>query len=89
MKIVIDVKASSKTQGFKKNDVILYDGAQWYVTTAEELCASLEKRYNDIIAKLDQRINELNESYAKFMQKYNEQNEKLLPIIEELLEKDE
>jgi len=89
MKIVIDVKNGSKTQNFGKNDLIVYDGKQWYVTTVEDLYSHLEKRYNDMIAKMDQKINDIKTSYAEFLLAYNEQNSKLLPIIENLLEKDE
>ena len=89
MKIVIDIKSSSKTQSFNKNDVILYDGKQWYVTTMESLCDNLEKKYNETISKLEKTIYRLEKNYADFLLSYNEQNAKLLPIIEKLLGEDE
>ena len=87
--IVIDLKSDSKTLNFKKNDVILYDGKQWYITSKESLLADLEDRCTKVIAKVDQKMHELGEQYSEFLLKYNQQNAKLLPIIENLLEKDE
>ena len=89
MKIVIDLKSSSKTQGLKKNDILMYDGKEWYITTAEELCATLEKKYNDVISKLEKTIYRLEKNYADFLLSYNEQNAKLIPIFEKLLGEDE
>lgn len=89
MKIVIDLKDSAKTQSFKKDDVLLFDGKKWYVTTKSSLLEDLEKRYNLAVAKIDRKMAELDQKYATFMQQYNEQNAKLLPIIEHLLAEDE
>ena len=89
MKIVLDIKSSSKTQGLNKGDVVMYDGKEWYITSKEELCASLEKKYNEVISKFEKKIYELEKKYSDFLLSYNEQNAKLLPIIEKLLGEDE
>jgi hypothetical protein len=86
MKIAIDLK---NTTQLKKDDVILYDGKEWYVINKDVLLRDLNKRCDEFCAKLSQEFNEMKESNAKFMQEYNEQNQKLLPIIEKLLGKDE
>lgn len=86
MKLAIDVKNTSK---IKKDDVLIYDGKEWYVMSKEVLLSDLNKRCEDFFAKMSREFIDMKKSYAEFMQKYNEQNQKLLPIIEDMLEKDE
>lgn len=86
MKIVVDVKNTSK---IKKNDVILYDGKEWYVMTKDELMKELETRAFKVLSDVQQTMMKMQQDYATFMQNYNEQNSKLLPILQQLLEKDE
>ena len=88
MKIVIDLKNGSKTTKLQKNDVIIYDGKQWYTTSKESLLADIKEECTDMLAKMDRKMIEMRQDYAEFMRQYNETNARLLPILERLLEED-
>lgn len=86
MKIVVDVKKTRNSTKFEKDDVIIYDGKDWYVTTKGELFAELEAKVNNAISMYDRKYNELNSRFAELSKEYNEQMSKLIPILKNILE---
>lgn len=52
MDVVLRVKNTSKIMKPTKNDVILFDGNQWYVTTKEQLYKEWTELYQNCAEKL-------------------------------------
>ena len=65
MKLTLDVRNVKKIIKPTKNDVILYDGKEWYVTTKEDL-------FKDFKDRLDEREEELEKKSALLDKKMKE-----------------
>lgn len=56
MKLVIDVKTNKKMLAPSKDNVILYDGKQWYITTKDDIFKEYQEKVD---AKLTEVTNQL------------------------------
>lgn len=84
MRIALNIKNGAKTTGFKKNDALIFDGENWYSTNYSEL----EARVTAAIEAYDKKYQEILEKLLKFQEEYESNNAKLIPILEELLRKE-
>ena len=56
MKIGLDVKNISRAIKPKKNDVIIFDGKEWYVTTKKDLFDEYEQKLDEKLKELESLI---------------------------------
>ena len=80
MKIALTVKNSSRALKPMEDDVIIYDGNIWYVTTKEKLLEeanSVLKQCKDTLEALKQENSELKQSVASQLLQMSELIEKL------------
>ena len=64
MRIAIDVKNMSRMKEPSANDVIVYDGRQWYVTTKDEIL----KEANETLSKCEKTLARLEAENQEFKQ---------------------
>ena len=84
MKIALEVKNNSKIIRPSKNNVIIYDGKEWYVTTKEELFGEYEKRIDSKCEKLQGLVNELKEENKNFKNTISKQMVDISNIVESM-----
>ena len=77
MKIGLEIKNGSKVFKPKKDDVIIFDGKDWYVTTKNDI---FEEYQNKVDAKL-QAVQEALESIAEYKAQVSAQMVELSTII--------
>ena len=80
MKIGLEVKNPKKAIRPSQNDIILYDGKQWYVTTKEELFKAFESRLEKKEKELDNKIAECNAKIAEINELKKQNAEQILEI---------
>lgn len=85
MKIVLDVKNSSKVLNPGGGDVLLYDGTKWYVTTKDELL----KESKAALDKSEDTYKKLKKEMADFRKKVSEDMVKMSNEIIKLLNNEE
>lgn len=68
MKLTLDVKNFKRIIKPTKNDVILFDGKQWYVTTRDDLFEELSRKFDEREMEIENKLNELNNVMAEFRQ---------------------
>ena len=83
MKIALTVKNSSRVIKPMENDVIIYDGEIWYVTTKEKL---LEES-NKLLAKCKEELENMKNEQAAFKRQVAEQLLQMSQLIETLYSK--
>lgn len=84
MKIAIDVKTNKKAIRPSPDNIIIYDGKDWYVTTKKDLFAEYDKKFEDKLEECDVKIKEMKDyqiSISKQMLEYNE-------LIKEIITKE-
>ena len=65
MKLGLEIKNPKKVIKPSTNDVILYDGKAWYVTTKQDLFKEFEERIAKKEKELDSKIKECNSKIAE------------------------
>ena len=86
MQVVLTVKNSHKVMNPTKDDIILYDGKIWYVTTKEEIL----KEWKKLLQKADEKIETLevkNEELRQDNQNFRKEVAKQLKDMSDLIEK--
>lgn len=78
MKIVVDVKNIGKMVKPSANNVILYDGKEWYVTTKNDLF----KEFYGILADIKSEVGKLKSENAAFKKDINEKMVKVANLVE-------
>ena len=56
MKIALEVNTNKKAIKPSKNDVIIYDGKEWYVTTKEALFKEYEEKVDAKLKEVDREL---------------------------------
>lgn len=88
MKIMLDVKNASALKKPSQNQIILYDGEKWYVTTRQ----ALFKEYEDIIDEkmdaLENKEAELEKNNDEFKKKVAKDILQMSAVIESIYKKD-
>lgn len=79
MKTVLDVKNMSGVMKPNVNNVILYNGKEWYVTTKQDLFREYDKKIKE--------LEKLIEENAKFKKEVSSQLAEMSEIIKTLLMK--
>lgn len=85
MKIALDIKNGSKVLKPTTDNVILFDGEKWYVTTKQDLLNDCYKLVEQANKDLDEMINE----NAKFKKEIAEKMLVMSTEIKKLLENKE
>ena len=67
-KISLDVRNVKKIIRPTRNDVILYDGKEWYVTTKEDLFKDFNDRIEEREEEFEKRMKKLNDALKEFEQ---------------------
>lgn len=80
MKIALTVKNSSKVLKPTENDVIIYDGEDWYVTTKDKL---LEES-NHLLQNCKNELEKLKKENADFKREVASQLLQMSKLIEKL-----
>lgn len=65
MKLGLNIRNPKKAIRPSTNDVIIYDGKEWYVTTKEDLFREFDKRINTKEKELNDKIAECNSKIAE------------------------
>ena len=85
MKIALDVTTNRKLLKPSKNDVIIYDGHQWYITTREDIFNEYETRINFLIDALAQKTDELEADNRAFKEQVAQQMIEMSELIASLI----
>lgn len=64
MEIAFTVKNTSRALRPNKDDVLIYDGKMWYVTTKQDLFSEYDKKLAKLIQEKEQLIEE-NDNFKK------------------------
>ena len=80
MKLCLEIKNPQKVIKPSKNNVIMYDGKEWYVTTKEELFKELEGRLDNKEKELENKIAECNAKIAEMNEIKKTTAEQILKI---------
>ena len=82
MKIALEVKNNSKIIKPSKNDVIIHDGKQWYVTTKSDIFHEYEEKIDAKLRELQELINSLAQDNASFKENVSKQVLDISNIVE-------
>ena len=80
MKLGLEIKNSGKAIRPSKNNIILYDGKQWYVTTKDELFKEFKERMDAKEKELDNKIEECNAKISEMNEAKRKNAEQILTI---------
>ena len=69
MEVILDIKNIPKVMNPTQNDIIVFDGKTWYLTTKQDL---LEDAYK-LIAKAKEELENLKDENESFKDQVNEQ----------------
>jgi len=84
-RIVVNVPKTD----FKKNDVLIYDGKDWYVITKEELFAEFEQRHADAVTRYDREYQTLRKEFISFKSEVSDEVSKLATIMKNFISKEQ
>ena len=59
MKVALDVKSNSRLLKPKQDDIIIFDGKSWYITTKAAIFQEYEEKMDAKIAELEQLVQEM------------------------------
>ena len=82
MKLVLDIKNTSKAIAPSKDNIILYDGKNWYITTKQEIFEEYEKTIDKKINELSNLIETLRNDNTTFKQNVSKQIISMSDIVE-------
>lgn len=82
MKVVLEVKNTSKIIKPTENDVILYDGKQWFVTTKQILF----KDWNKLLSQCEKKLADLEKQNSDFKREVGLQLKEMTELIQKLFE---
>lgn len=82
MKVVLEVKNTSKIIKPTENDVILYDGKQWFVTTKQILF----KDWNKLLDQCEKKLADLEKQNSDFKREVGLQLKEMTELIQKLFE---
>lgn len=82
MKVVLEVKNTSKLIKPTENDVILYDGSQWFITTKQDLF----REFTTIVDNCKAKLEELEQQNAEFKREVGAQLLEMTGLIQQLFE---
>ena len=68
MKLTLDIKNFKRIIKPTKDDVILFDGKEWYVTTKNDLFEELSREFDEREMEVENKLNEIKNVIAEFKQ---------------------
>ena len=68
MKLTLDIKNFKRIIKPTKDDVILFDGKEWYVTTKNDLFEELSRKFDEREMEVENKLNEIKNVIAEFKQ---------------------
>ena len=81
MKLALDVSTNRKMIKPSTNDVILYNGKTWYVTTKEELFKEYDNHFASKIEECNAKIQEMNELKAELARQMLEYGQLIRDVV--------
>lgn len=87
MKMTLEIKNLSGVTKPKKDNIIIYDGKEWYVTTKEALFGEYEKRVSKILDTVLKELSATKEENKKFKVQIASQMKDMSKVIEMLCAK--
>lgn len=87
MKLAIDVQNANKILTPSPNNVIVFDGKRYYVTTREDLFREYELRCDKLLTEAKEKIAQLETDNANFKKEISSQISTMAEIIEGLISK--
>ena len=82
MKVALEIRNLSKLKNPIKNDVIIFDGKEWYITTKEEIL----KEANDLLLECKQELASVKRENKEFKQQTSKDILELTDTVRTLLE---
>lgn len=82
MKVALDIKNMSRLIKPTENDVIIYDGKQWYVTTKGDLL----KEAHDMVEECRRTLNEIKAENQEFKRQTSKDINDLVDTTRKLLD---
>ena len=81
MEVAFTVKNMSRAIKPKKDDILIYDGKIWYITTKKELFKEYEANFDEKIAECNEKIREMNELKAEIARQMLEFGEIIKQVV--------
>ena len=85
MKIVLDVKNASSLKEPRKDQIIIYDGKQWYVTTRQILFEEYEEKIDSKLHELEEKALALEADNKEFKNSVSKDIIKMSEVVEGIL----
>ncbi len=85
MKTVLTIKNLSKMKTLKSDDMVLYDGKNWYVTTKEAIFKEYQEKVDKELAALKKEKDDLKASNDEFQLNVAKQINEMSSLIEQLV----
>ena len=82
MKVALEIRNLSKLKNPIKNDVIIFDGKEWYITTKEEIL----KEANDLLLECKRELASVKRENKEFKQQTSKDILELTDTVRSLLE---
>ena len=82
MRVALDIKNLSKLKEPSANDVIIYDGKQWYITTKDDIL----KEANDLLLECKEELAKTKRENQEFKQQTSKDILELTNTVKKLLE---
>lgn len=82
MKVALEIRNLSKLKNPIKNDVIIFDGKEWYITTKEEIL----KEANDLLLECKRELAGVKRENKEFKQQTSKDILELTDTVRSLLE---
>lgn len=68
MKLTLDIKNFKRIIKPTKDDVILFDGKEWYVTTKKDLFEELSRKFDEREIEVENKLSEIKNVIEEFKQ---------------------
>ena len=81
MEIAFTVKNTARGLKPEKNDVLIYDGKLWYVTTKQALFREYDQHFAEKIEECNAKIREMNELKAELARQMLEYGQLIREVI--------
>lgn len=82
MRVALEIRNLSKLKKPTENDVIIFDGKEWYITTKEEIL----KEANDLLLECKQELANMKKENKEFKQQTSKDILELTNTVRSLLE---
>lgn len=85
MKVLLDVKNPSALKEPRKDQIIIFDGNKWYITTRQDLFKEYEEKVDAKIAELEQKAIDLENENKEFKNSVSKDIITMSDVIEQML----